>query len=57
MNPFIILIRVKRFSDKLGAFINSASLICCKNQADVENIGGVSATEETERQKYSSQWI
>ena len=57
VNPFIILIRVKRFSDKLRALTNSTLLICCKNQVDVENIGGVSATEETERQEFSSQWV
>ena len=35
LNPFIVLIRVKHFSDKLKALINGFKLICCKNQADV----------------------
>ena len=46
LNPFIVLIRVKHFSDKLKALINGFKSMCCKNQADVENVG------ETERRNF-----
>ena len=38
VNPFIILIRVKRFSDRLKLLKNNLRLICCKDQTIVENI-------------------
>ncbi|KAJ7370676.1 hypothetical protein OS493_030792 [Desmophyllum pertusum] len=41
VNPYIALIRVKRYADKLKVLTNSLKAICCNaNQVDVENITG-----------------
>ena len=41
LNPFIVLIRVKLFSDKLKALINVIKSVCADSQADVQNVAEI----------------
>ena len=48
VNPFVVLFRVKCFSDKLGALKNDFQSLCCTREthADVENVGENSVRNE-----------
>ncbi|KAJ7357826.1 hypothetical protein OS493_022637 [Desmophyllum pertusum] len=49
VNPYIALIRVKRYEDKLKVLTNSIKAICCNtSQADVENNAGTAPQNDEE---------